>query len=363
MRKIILFFMLLLFSSVVAAQEITIKVFYGEECLHCADEKIFLSKMQEKYPDLDIEYYEVWYNESNAQYFVEYAREMGVEPSGVPLTFIGNHSIIGYFNDDTTGRDIERIIIGLNSIEESVKYPFIGEINLRKLSLPMLTLVLGTLDGFNPCAMWALMFLLALLINTRDKKKIWFIGATFIAVSGIVYFMFLTAWLNAFLWLKFIEIIRVIIGIVAIGAGIYYLYDWWTYVPGVCKITKSNTKIMDFARKIVGQSLVPATFISIIVLAFTVNLIELVCSIGLPAIYTKILSMSDLSTVTYYLYLLAYTILFMIDDFIVFFIVIFTMKAVGFEGKFSKWIRLIGGLLILFLGLAMLFWPEMLMFG
>ncbi len=391
----ILIFMILLFSTTAFAQEnttepCTIYVFYGEGCPHCKAEKEFLPTLTEKYPNLEIEMIEVWKNESNRDLFMKVSEKYGIKNLGVPLTFIGEEYVIGFSSASTTGKKIESMIdkchedghcmdavaqcMGQEAIpekpkeeklwEETVKVPFMGEVRVSSLSLPSLTILLGLLDGFNPCAMWVLMFMLALLVNTQDKKLIWKIGGTFIVVSGIVYYAFMAAWLNAFLFVGYIMVTRVIIGLLAIGAGVYYTQDAIRNPPGVCKTSgKSKMKIMNRIEKLVKPGVIPATFLGIVALAFTVNLIELLCSVGLPAIYTRVLALSNISTASYYLYLGGYTFFYMLDDLIMFLIVVKTMEVAGFSGKTSKYIHIFGGLLLALLGLLMIFKPEALMFG
>lgn len=87
--------------------------------------------------------------------------------------------------------------------ERIVNLPLFGKIDTTQISLPIFTIIIGLLDGFNPCAMWVLMFLLALLVYTRSRKKMFIVGGTFILVSGIVYYIFMAAWLNLFLFIDF----------------------------------------------------------------------------------------------------------------------------------------------------------------
>jgi hypothetical protein len=83
---------------------------------------------------------------------------------------------------------------------ETIEVPLVGLVSVRDLGLPAFTVILGLLDGFNPCAMWVLLFVLSLLVNLRDRVKMAVIGGTFVLVSGIVYFAFMAAWLNLFCW-------------------------------------------------------------------------------------------------------------------------------------------------------------------
>ncbi len=380
MKKLLLLIMVLLLIPGVFAQnatitseapiENTIYLFYGEECPHCHEEMEFLKTIETEFPDLNIMKYEVWHNEENNALFMQMVEDKKVSSLGVPALFVGEELIIGYSSEETTGQEIRSAILKLMGeegfeVEQTINIPFIGKVNISNMSLPALTVILGVIDGFNPCAMWVLMFLIALLINTHDRKKMWIIGGTFIFISALMYYFFMAAWLNAFMFIGYLKITQIIIGIIAVGAGGYYFYDYLTFKPGECKVTSSKTKmkIMTRMRNLVEPALVPATIIGIILLAFTVNLIELLCSFGLPAVYTRTLTLNNLSPLSYYGYMAVYILFYMIDDIIVFGIAIKTLKMVDWTGKYSQYLRLIGALLMLFLGLAMMFKPDMLMFG
>ncbi|MFH0906790.1 MAG: hypothetical protein V1829_00855 [bacterium] len=303
--------------------------------------------------------------------------------------FIGNEVIRGYLNKEITGQEIEKAIqnclekeclnpldkIGddnlcLTSLQEEedkiILYPIIGQVNLSKLSLPILTILVAGLDGFNPCAMWVLLFLIALLVNTKSRKKMWLIGGVFIVTSGIVYYLLLSAWLNLFLAISYVSLTRIIIGCMALGVGVWQIRKFIILKPGVCEIapigSKRHQKLSERAMQIVKSNALPATLIGIIILAFGVNLVEFFCSAGLPAIYTKILSLSNLSPLSYYLYLLLYTFIFMLDDLIIFIIAVITLSQVSFAERYTKWSILIGGLLMFILGFLMIFFPQFLMF-
>ncbi len=248
---------------------------------------------------------------------------------------------------------------------EALTIPFIGTIQTASLSLPALSVVIGLIDGFNPCAMWTLLFLISLLLGMKDKKRMWTLGITFIVASAFVYFLFLTAWLNFFLILGFVFWVRIIIGLIAIGVGIYNLKDYQKNKDGTCKVTDDEKRrnTLDKLKGITHERKFILALGGIILLAFAVNLIELVCSAGLPAIFTQILSISNLSPGQHYSYILIYIFFFMLDDLVVFTIAMVTLQAVGIESKYARLSRLIGGILMLIIGALLLFKPEILMFG
>jgi len=413
LKKIFIFLLILgsffALANFALAQEDKVKLyfFYGDGCLHCAKAEKFLTQMEEKYPQLEIISYEVFGNKGNAELFLEFLEACEEEKIvRVPVIFIGQEVIKGYLGDQTTGALIEKTIQEcinnqcsdpLDKVidecklcqcqgeqgelcdcqtctcptekheDEVIPYPFIGQINLSKLSLPALTVVVAALDGFNPCAMWVLLFLLALLINVQSRKRIWLIAGTFILVSGIIYYLLLAAWLNLFLAISYVSLTRIIIGSAAIIFGLWQLRKFITFKPGVCEIAPDGstikTRIQTQAERVVNNPVLFISILGVIVLALAVNLIEFFCSAGLPAIYTRILSLSQLSSLNYYLYLLLYTAIFMLDDMIIFFIALVTLSKIGFTDQYTKWSMLIGGLLITILGLLLIFKPDFLVFG
>lgn len=192
----------------------------------------------------------------------------------------------------------------------------------------------------------------------------WLLGITFIAVSALVYFLFLAAWLNLFLFLGFIVWVRLVVGLVALGAGGYFLKDYMVNKTAQCPVMGNRRqKAMEKIRNIVKKKQLLLSLLGIVILAFAVNLVELICSAGLPAIYTKILSLSNLPTWQYYLYLLFYILIFMLDDLFIFFTAMITLRVVGLQSKYSRFSHLVGGFLMFVIGLLLLFKPEWLMFG
>jgi len=302
----------------------------------------------------------------------------------VPVTVIGDELVVGFSGEDTTGAKIKQLLdiyivkskldnngggepIATSPIGEKIKYPLLGEINLKNLSLPFLTVILGTLDGFNPCSMWALVVLITLLINTGSKKKLWLVGNTFIIASSLSYFLFLTAWFNTFLFVGYLPAVKILIGILAVGVGIYFLNDFYKkrkLAALTCEVTSETTKNKLIARleRAVQKESVLAIIIAVVFVAFSVNLIELLCSAGIPAVYTQVLSQNNLSKIGYYLYLLVYDFFYMLDDIVVLVIAGFTWQLLISTNKYTKYSHLIGGILLLILGIIMLVNPQLLMF-
>ena len=384
LRIILPIFFFLILISTVLAQDRTINYFYGEECPHCKDLKPFLNEMEDKYP-IKIRSFETWHNQSNSDIFTSMSAACGSPVVGVPTLFIGHKSIIGYDDAEHKGVEIENAIIeylekdevdlidhlGKNLTacpaddDKMINVPVLGKIDSTKISLPIFTIVIGALDGFNPCAMWVLMFLLTLLVYTKSRKKMFLIGGTFILVSGIVYYIFMAAWLNLFLFTNFLFYLRGVIGSLAVIIGLINIKELFFFKKGISLSIpeKAKPKLLKKMSKLVREVSLPASLLGVIVLAFTVNSIELLCTAGFPAIYTKVLAMQNLSPLAHYGYLLLYIIMYMIDDMVVFTIAVFTLSSKKLTEKQGKWMKFISGFMMLALGLLLIFKPELLMFG
>jgi len=362
----LIFFFTLASSSVLAQdQDADILFFWGQGCPHCEEEKIFLQSLQQKYPDIKINNYEIHLPENN-QLLRQMGKKLNADVSGIPFTIIGDQYVAGFLSDETTGAQIEQALTSAPiQTLRTLQLPLIGTINVKNFSLPLLTFVVALLDGFNPCAMWTLFFLINLLLGLKDRRRMWILGATFIVASSFVYFLFLSAWLNLFLFLGFLPWVKIIVGLVALISGSYYLKEYLVNKNATCKVTGSQKrqKVFTRLRVITQKKQLALALIGIILLAFVVNLVELVCSAGLPAVYTQILTLTPLPSWQYYLYLIFYILIFMLDDLFIFFVAMTTLKAVGLDSKYARYSHLIGGILMVTIGLLMLFKPELLMFG
>lgn len=383
-----------------AAEPVNAYFFYGEGCPHCAKERDFLfGEMKREYPNLKIHPFEVYYDYDGAYALQTVSEKLGVNVGGVPFLVVGDRAFVGYA-EGTLSESIRARIAecsvrscpdslafiadphetGEGTAEATEKYPvrneipqdeglfvlpLLGEINPADFSLPILTVIMGILDGFNPCAMWVLLFLISLLIGMENRKRMWLLGTAFIAASAAVYFMFMSAWLNVIVFLGFISWVRIMIGIVALAGGIYAIREYITNKGSGCKVVGEERRMKTFEkmRAAVGQKSLFLALGGILALAFAVNLVELVCSAGLPAVYTQVLALNDVPSAQHYLYIALYVLFFMIDDLFVFFAAMITLTATGITTKYTRFSRIVGGMLMFAIGILLIFKPEWLMFG
>ncbi len=399
MKKVIKLFLLFIFCSLlilpVNAKEnkLTIYFFHGDGCPHCAEEKLFLDKISK---DVKIEEYEVWYNTLNEELYNKVKEVYKIKENGVPLTIIGNTYFVGY--NEAIGRSIKRAINYYNDSknnysdnvdkiiegksvktikdsfsefeeEQNEKFiynlPFFGKVNLKNLSISSVAALIGLIDGFNPCAMWVLLFLISILIGMKDNKKMLIIGFTFLITSALVYMLIMFSWLNIIIKVSTSVFIRYVIGALAIIGGILNLYNYFKSPDSGCKVVdnKRRKSIISYIKKITSEKSFILMLLGVILLAIAVNIIELTCSLGLPVIFTQLLAINDIKGIVAFFYTLIYIFFFLIDDLIIFLIAMFTMNVTGFSTKYNKYSHLIGGIIMLIVGILLIFNYKLLVFG
>ena len=378
-----------------AAEPVRLYLFYGDGCPHCAKEEEFLPSLKIKFPQLEISSFEVWSNDKNAELMSRVASELKVSRAGVPLTVIGRQAVVGFGEAETTGAEIESLVADAYSVgdyedvvarvlagesdfladqqtnnpespeaDKKIKSIF-GEFNLKDLSLPALTVLIGALDSLNPCAMWVLLFLISLLFGLDNRNKMWLLGGTFIFASAAAYFVFLAAWLNIYIFIGYLSWLRLAIALFAVVSGAFYLKKYWVDRKGGCKIEDDarRRKIIERLKEIAGNPRLLFAIIGIAALGVSINLVELLCSAGLPALYVPILTMAGLSKLQYYLYLLLYVFFYILPQLVIFLIAMYSLRVTAISSRVTKYSNLVGGLLMLAIGLLLLFRPGWLAFG
>jgi len=398
-KKILFIFTLFLcFPVVKATDDVDVYLFHSETCLHCQAEIEWLNSIKDEY-NVTIHLYEVDKNKDNKAFMIDTASKMDINSPMTPFTIIGDTYYIGFEDSvkesmteliiselDNPSVDVMEKIINNESIDGiTVKkgtidniHTIFGTLNPKTISLPVLAIIMGFIDGFNPCAMWVLLFLISMIVGLKSRKKMWILGLTFLTTSALVYMVFMLAWLNITKLLNGISWIRFIIALIALIGGGINLYNYYKMrkTDNGCHVvdSKKRKSILKKVRNIINNAEKEGDFwqsnrafilalIGIIGLAISVNIIELACSSGFPAIFTQVLVLNELNSVQYFLYILLYILFFLLDDIIVFAIAMKTLQVTGISTKYNKLSHLIGGILMILIGILMIVKPEWLMFN
>ncbi len=371
-------------------KQVNVYLFHSNTCSHCKAEIEFLNEIQKEYENLKINLYEINDVKENKELMINIKEKLNIDSPMVPFTVIGDYYYIGYndgvkdgiknliekytfeeqydvIKDIIDGKDVSNFKIKNGEINK-ISTVF-GEIDPAKVSLPILSVIMGAIDGFNPCAMWVLIFLITMLFNMENKKRMWALGITFLVTSALIYLVFMFVWLGvATKLLTTISWLKLLIGLIALIGAFINLKGFIKSIvkkDAGCEVVDNSKrkKIISKIKKYTSEKSFILAILGVMLLAISVNAIELACSAGLPVLFTNVLALNDVNFIEKCIYIFIYIFFFLIDDIIVFFVAMFTLNIKALSTKYTKYSHLIGGIIMLIIGILMIFKPEWLMFN
>ena len=340
-----------------------LQVYVRDGCPHCADAKIFLTQLAREQPALQILYRPVDTEPQAVDDLVALSRAAGVWPPGVPTFVIDDRILIGFDDTAHSGKDLRALIDPQGAARTTGEGALPAALNAGELGLPLFTLALGLLDGFNPCAMWVLLFLLSLLVRLRDRKRMALIAGTFVLVSGAVYYAFMAAWLNVFLAVGLSKVVRVLLGTTALLIGLINMKDFvaWGRGPSLRIPDAAKPGLYARIRGVIQAPTLPASLLGVAALAVVVNFVELLCTAGFPAVYTAVLAQQSLTPLAHHLYLGLYIAGYLADDALMVGLAVWALGSGKLTERAGRGLKLLSGLVMIALGAALLLHPEWLL--
>lgn len=371
MRKITRLFVFILLLSLVpfsvsGQERAEVNFFYSEVCPHCAAEKEFLKKLQSEHPKLEVNMYSVSSQEGKEKLLSLYEEyEVDQRKRGlVPATFIGDHCFVGYDNEAGVGQKIREAVEGtLEDCEcvegegKTVDLPLVGKIEISDYSLPVLTVIMGILDGFNVCSLGALVLILGLVLSFRSRKKILVFGGLFVLVTAVVYGLLIVLWYKLFSLLSsYLRVMEVLIALLAIGGGVHFLREF-------VKFRKHGVTCESGGKQVGGRFLdnikngisnhdsKPWALVgSILLFAAVITIVEFPCSAAVPVVYAGVLADADLGPFVHLVYISAFVLLYMLDELLVFGAAVWKMSIWMTSDKFVTWVTLVEAVVLFGLG-------------
>ena len=387
------------------SKKVKIEYFGRKDCKNCANLEKFLKELSTKRDDFEYVEHKIDESKEEKAFFDKTTSKLKLV-KGTPIIYIDGHIIQGFNTADTTGKEIENLInsgktkdkiLTLKEYVESgqtgnlssngavctgdtvcevpgltkgaenqvlVNIPIINKtVDLTNYSLLTMSIILGTIDGFNPCAMWVLVLFLTALIAVGNKVKMFRVAGLFIFAEAAMYFFILNAWIYAWDFVGLDKWVTPLVGIIGIAGGIFFIRNYLKKGDMLeCEVTdfEQRAKISKKIKDIANKPFTLLTALAIIGLALSVNVIEFACSVGIPQTYTKILQINEVPFWTRQFYTFIYIIGYMIDDIIVFGFALMSVNKLQLTTKYSKWVNLFGGILMIILGLIMLIKPSLL---
>jgi len=367
------------------------EVFVSWGCPHCEAAKPFVARLQRERPDLRIVLTDVADDPTARNRLMAIAKARGIGGVGVPAFLTGDSLVVGFDESGATEARVRRLLpprappdgASPESTASSnarapndsaaptarapsppavgaITLPLLGVVRAGQLGLPLFSVAVGFVDGLNPCAMWALLYLLTLLAPLRDRRRMFLLGATFVVVGGLLYFAMLAAWLEVFLLIGLSRTVQVVLGSMAVLAATVHVKDFVAFGRGPSLSIPDAAKpgIYRRARRIVTADNLLGALAAVAVLSLLVNMVELLCTAGLPAVYTQILTARDLPRWAYYGNLVLYVGAFLMDDLFVLAIGVITLSQKRLQERAGRWLKLLSGVVLGALGLVLLLRPQ-----
>jgi thiol-disulfide isomerase/thioredoxin len=354
--------------------EVAVKLyfFWSQTCPHCQRARPFVDQLAAKHAWLQVHSADLVTAREEARRYVSLARQLGQEARSVPAFLFCREMYTGYDNDQGMGVFLEQrlqachrsLTANAPSVAApqtpGVSLPWVGVLDPNALSLPLLTLVLAGVDAFNPCAFFVLLFLLSLLVHARSRARMLAVGGIFVGFSGLVYFLFMAAWLNVFLLIGELRGLTMIAGAVALGFAVVNIKDYFWFQRGVSLSIPERAKPGLFARmrQTLNADSLPAMAAAAVMLALAANTYELLCTAGFPMVYTRVLTLHALSPMGYYSYLLLYNVIYVVPMAVIVLVFTFTLGARKLTDREGRILKLVSGLMMLGLGGMLVLAPE-----
>lgn len=382
--------------------------YWSKTCPHCREAHPFVEELPERYPWLILHSLEISENRSNAEHYSVMAQALGQESLYVPAFIFCGYMTTGYDRAETTGQALAAnleschawlvenklaavaapavpateeaaaaasgvaspstdeaappLAGGISEEPTTIALPLVGLLNVQGLSLPLLTLVIAGMDAFNPCAFFVLMFLLSLMVHAGSRRRMLLIGGVFVLFSGLIYFVFMAAWLNLFLVVGELVWITTLAGLVAVAIGLINIKDFFWFKQGVSLSIPERAKpgLYQRSRSLLKASSLPAMLAGTAVLAIAANSYELLCTSGFPMVYTRALTLHELPTLLFYGYLAAYNVVYVVPLLLI--VLLFTLRfgARKLSEREGRVLKLLSGSMMALLGITLVVAPALL---
>jgi len=350
--------------------------FWSLACPHCLEARPFIESIPDERPWVKLHSLELTRHPRHVRHYIALADQVGQPAQYVPgLLFCGRMQT-GWDDAATSG---QALLADLDACRTAAKsgsaldiaralpapafsVPFLGEVTVDGLSLPLMTVLIAGLDAFNPCAFFVLLFLLSLMVHQSSRARMLAIGGVFVLTSGLMYFAFMAAWLNLFLLLGNLAWVTLAAGALALVFGLVNVKDFFYFGRGVSLSIPESRKpaIYQRARAILAAGNVPAMLAATVLLAVAVNFYELLCTAGFPMVYTRLLTLQELGPGTHYLYLALYNGVYVIPLAVIVGVFAFTLGARKLSEREGRLLKLMSGLMMLQLGMLLMLAPELL---
>ncbi|MCC5953206.1 MAG: thioredoxin [Acidimicrobiia bacterium] len=355
-----------------AGDPVVIDIYWGDGCPYCHDAIDDLTAFAEREAGIEVRTFEVWYDADNRATMVRVAEELGVRADAVPFIVVGTHSWSGYSGGiegaiESTVLDLrdDRSPGEIPALEGSgsavVDVPFLGDVDLDERSTLLATVLIALVDGFNPCSLWVLTVLLALVLHTGSRRRVLAIGGTFLAVTTLIYGLFIVGVYSTLGLASAMDGLRLVVAAFALTFGLVNVKDFFWFKRGVSFTISDERKpgIYRRARSLIRPGVtLPAALVGTVVMAGGIALIELPCTAGFPVIWSGLMRSAGLSTAEFGSLLGVYLAIYLLDELVIFVAAVLTMRVTKLQDRHGRALKLIGGMVMIAVAVAIVVFPD-----
>lgn len=327
-----------------AEADVPLYYFYAEDCPHCKEVTTQIEALEAVYPGIDVHKLEVSYNSTNSELFNAFILAYNPPAVDIPAAFIGTTSLIG---SELTKERLEAEIAYCLQHECQDPRSLIAEQDEEQH--PGLFILIGKalIEGINPCGFAVLIVLLASLLMVKSKRRVLLIGLLFIASVFATHFAIGYGLMEIFQWSGVPDIMRSIVIVIVITAGIINIRDFWR--------EKSTLAIPAFIKPTLGKLARYASIPGAVLLGFLATIAGFPCT---GWIYlTQLTSIANVPS-KMVLYLVVYNVFYILPLLVILYVVYQKTSPEEVnawrKGK-RKYMKLIAGLVMVAIGVAMLF--------
>ena len=341
---------------------IDLHFFWSSKCPHCLEARPFITALAKEFNWVRLHSLELTGSKENVRLYQSMATKLGADARSVPAFFFCGQMYVGYDNPEGTGRLLRQALLdckeGRQGTESPLSLP--AGIDPEKMSLPLFTLTIAALDAFNPCAFFVLLFLLSLMVNARSRYRMAVIGGVFVFISGLIYFLFMAAWLELFLLIGALTWVTLIAGLLALIIGVLNIKDYFLFEQGPTLSIRDSAKpaLFERMRNLLSAESMASMLVGTVTLAVAANSYELLCTAGFPMVYTRVLTLQAETQATYYLYLIFYNLVYVTPLLLIVLVFTVTMGRRKLSEQEGKTLKLLSGVMMAGLGLLLLIAPE-----
>jgi glutaredoxin len=362
------------------ADPVRMYVFKSATCPHCQEQKPFTDALAEANSRVTVDYYEIMRTDAHHDLLRKLARAYDVKPGSVPMVFVGDRVWVGDSPEirREIRQQVERCLEtgcpdpvafadaaagGAELAEEDARIdlPLLGTVDLSVQPLLLSTSIIAFVDGFNPCSLWLLTILIALVLHSGSRKRVLIVGLVFLVTTAAVYGLFMVGVFSVLAYAQYLPWMYWIVAAFALLFGLVNVKDYFWFGKGLSFTIDDKYKpgIFKNFRELMTNGRSPLALAgATTVMALGIALIELPCTAGFPVIWSGLVSSHEVGATAFAGLLLVYLAIYLLDELVVFFVAVAKLRIERFQEGQARVLKLIGGVVMIALALVLVTEPE-----